>query len=245
MYANQINRLASLLKIDTAVVLVGGPGSRLSPLTEKMPKALVKVGSKPLLQWILEWLRHNDVRHVILGVAHLKDDIIHHFDDGNRYGLDIEYSVHTVEGGTGEGFRLAISKYVNDEVFFALNGDQITDLDLHDLAFFHLRNNPTVTMAVTKPYCPFGHVEVDDNANVLRFIEKPTCALMVCNAGIYVFNHGILPYLPEKGDIEQMTLPLLAKRHRLRAYLHNGLFITVNTPKDLETANDKLRRLRL
>jgi len=218
---------------------------RLRPLTEKIPKALVKVRGKPLLQWILEWLRRNDVGHVILGVAHLKDKVINCFGDGRRYDLDIEYSVHTVEGGTGEGFRLAISRYVDEEMFFALNGDQITDLNLHDLADFHIKHNPTVTMAITKPRCPFGHVETDDSHKVSGFLEKPACPLTVCNAGIYVFNRGVLQYLPRRGDIEQTTLPSLARLHRLRAYLHNGLFITINTSKDLERANEELGRHRL
>jgi len=236
--------MASLLKVDTAVVLVGGPGTRLRPLTEKIPKAVVKVGGKPLLQWILEWLHRYDVRHVILGVAHLKDKVIECFGDGRRYDLDIEYSVHTVEGGTGEGFRLAISRFVDEEIFFALNGDQITDLNLHDLADFHLRHNPTATMAIAKPHCPFGHVEVDDGHSVLGFLEKPACPLAACSAGIYVFNRGVLRYLPRRGNIEQTTLPSLARLHRLRAYLHNGIFITINTSKDLERAHEELERLQ-
>src|SRR3990170_7847841 len=128
------------MKIDTAAVLAGGQGDRLKPLTNGLPKGMVEICNKPLLQWIIEWLRNNDVREIILGVAHLKEKIIDYFGDGTKFGVNIRYSVHTVEGGTSEGFRLAISRYVDRDVFFAMNGDQITDLNLNDLANFHVNS---------------------------------------------------------------------------------------------------------
>jgi NDP-sugar pyrophosphorylase family protein len=91
--------------VDTAVVLSGGPGTRLKPLTDRLPKAMVKVAGKPLLQWIIEWLSDNEVKQIVLGVAHLKERIIDYFGDGGRFNVDIKYSVHTIGGGTCEGFR--------------------------------------------------------------------------------------------------------------------------------------------
>lgn len=120
------------------------------------------VGKKPLIQWIIEWLRMNDVRRIVLGVAHWKEKIIDYFGDGSRFDVEITYSVHTVEGGTGEGFRPAIRRYVDEDVFFAMNSDQITDLKSKDLADFHLKHSPTATIAVTKPHCPYGHIKVDE-----------------------------------------------------------------------------------
>lgn len=90
------------MKIDTAVVLTGGPGTRLKPLTNDFPKGMVEICGKPLLQWIIEWLQAEGVRNVILGVAHLKEKIIEYFGNGARFGLNISYSVHSVEGGTSE-----------------------------------------------------------------------------------------------------------------------------------------------
>jgi NDP-sugar pyrophosphorylase family protein len=221
------------MKIDTAVVLAGGQGDRLKPLTNGLPKGMVEINNKPLLQWIIEWLRNNDVREIILGVAHLKEKIIDYFGDGTKFGVNIRYSVHTVEGGTSEGFRLAISRYVDRDVFFAMNGDQITDLNLNDLANFHVNSDSVATMAVANLRCPYGHVEIDDEHNVAGFVEKPVCFHMSCNTGIYVFNREILHYLPKKGDVEKTAFLALAKSHLLKAYLYNGLFVTVNTHKDL------------
>src|SRR5439155_2458447 len=114
--------------VRTAVVLSGGEGIRLLPITKDLPKGLVKVGGKPLLQWVVEWLRENGVTSIVMGVAYLKDHIISYFGNGDRFGVEIKYSIHTVQGGTGEGFSLAIGQYVRADTFFAFNGDKITNL---------------------------------------------------------------------------------------------------------------------
>lgn len=228
------------MKIDTAVVLAGGQGDRLKPLTNGIPKGMVEINNKPLLQWVIEWLKENDVTQIILGVAYQKEKIMDYFGNGTKFGVTILYSVHTVEGGTSEGFRLAISRYVDKQVFFALNGDQITNLKLKDLADFHITSNSVVTMAAGKLRCPYGQVEIDGENNVSGFLEKPLCNFMSCNTGIYVFNRQILSYLPETGDIEKTAFLALTKAHLLKAYLYKGLFITVNTHKDLIEARREL-----
>lgn len=230
------------MKVDTAIVLAGGPGTRLKPLTNDLPKAMIEVHRKPLLQWIIEWLRDNEVTHIILGVAYLRAKIIEYFGDGRKFGIDIKYSVHTVDGGTGEGFRLAISRYINCNVFFAMNSDQLTNLNLSKVAEFHLKNNATATMVVTNPHCPYGHIQVDDKSNAIGFMEKPPCLHAFCNTGLYVFNKQILPHLPEKGNIEETTFPALAKKRQLKVYPYKGLFTTVNTYKDLTTTEQELTR---
>lgn len=230
------------MKVDVAVVLSGGPGTRLRPLTNDAPKGMIEVGGKPLLQWIIEWLRDNGIRQVVLGVAYLKEKIIEYFGDGNKFGVDIQYSVHSVEGGTGEGFRLAISRYIDQKVFFAMNGDQITELNLSDLADFHIKHNPVATVAVSNHRCPYGHVQINGENNVTDFIEKPLCPLALCNTGIYVLTHEILDYLPEKGDAERITFPALIKSRNLKAYSFNGFFVTINTQKDLFEVERELKR---
>ena len=137
---------------------------------------------------------------------------------------------------------MAISRYVNRDVFFAMNSDQLTNLNLRNLADFHLRNNAIATMVVTNPHCPYGHIQVDDKSNAVGFMEKPHCLHAFCNTGIYVFNKQILQYLPEKGNIEETTFPALAKKRQLKVYPFEGIFITVNTYKDLVTAEQELTR---
>lgn len=226
----------------TAVVLAGGPGARLRPLTNGIPKGMIVVYGKPLLEWIIEWLRDNSVERIVLGVAYLKEKIMEHFGDGAEFGVNVKYSIHTVNGGTCEGFRLAISRYVHTDAFFAMNGDQITNLNLGDLAGFHLNHNAIATMAVVHPRCPYGQVQSDDRGNATGFMEKPPCPHTFCNTGIYVFNREILRYLPEKGQIEETAFPMLAKEHKLKTYPFQGFFTTVNTRKDLAEAEQELAR---
>ena len=231
------------MELDTAVILAGGTATRMKPFTNAVPKGMISVLDKPLLQWIIEWLCGYGVRNIVLGVAYLKDQIIKYFKEGSEFGVNIEYSVHTVEGGTGEGFRLAIQRHIHQPVFFALNGDQITDLNLKDLASFHLKHHRVATMVLVNQRCPFGHIHADEEGNVTSFEEKPVCPA-TCNAGIYVFRKKILNQLPETGDVEKTTFPLLAKRRELKAYRFNGFFVTINTSKDLIEAEKELRRLR-
>ena len=229
-------------KLDTAVVLAGGRGTRLKPITDTLPKPLVKINGKPLLGWILEWLKMYKVTNIVVGVAYLKEKIVNHFGDGKDLGLKITYSEHTVEGGTNEGFRLAISRHVDQDQFFALNGDQIADLNLSDLSGFHRRHGLTATVVGGNPRCPFGRLETDENFNVIRFTEKPTCSLGLCNTGIYVFNRTILDYFPEdRGDIEETVFPKLAQDRELKVYPFKGLFVTVNTLNDLSAAERIVR----
>lgn len=230
------------MRLDTAVVLAGGPGTRLKPFTNDLPKGMIYLCGKPMLQWVIEWLQDNGIAHVVFGVAYLKEKIIEYFGDGRKLGIDIKYSVHTVDGGTGEGFRLAISRYVNRDVFFAMNSDQLTNLNLGDVAEFHLKHNVMATMVVTNPRCPYGHVQVDDGYNAIGFIEKPPCLHAFCNTGIYVFNKEILNHLPGKGNIEETAFPILAKKRQLKVYPFKGSFITVNTHKDLAIAEQELAR---
>lgn len=231
-------------RLRSAVIISGGEGVRLRPITNDLPKGLVKVAGKPLLQWVIEWLRDSGITELAIGVAYLKQKIIDHFGDGSRYGVHIKYSAHTVEGGTGEGFRLAIQRHMKDKAFLALNGDQITDLKIPRMFKQHEKGNPLATIAVVNPRLPFGLVLADKAGYCRGFLEKPILEDIVCSSGVYVFQRHILPYLPKTGDVERTTFPLLAKRRKIRVYMHKGMFVTVNSLRELEEANDTLKETR-
>ena len=224
----------------TAVVLSGGEGVRLRPITADLPKGLVKVGGKPLLQWVVEWLKANGVTNIVMGVAYLKDRIIDFFGDGARFGVRIQYSIHTVDGGTGEGFRLAIGRYVDDQTFYALNGDQITDLRLRTILGKHRKSGTVSTIAVVHPRLPFGLVKIDKRDYCRGFIEKPLLKDVNISTGIYVFEHDIVEYLPRVGDVERTTFPELSTVGKVAAFRHRGSFITVNSLRELEDAEKQL-----
>jgi len=225
----------------TAVILSGGEGLRLRPITHDIPKGLVKVGGKPLLEWVIEWLQQNRVTNLVIGVAYLKEKIIRHLGSGGKFGVDIRYSVHTVEGGTSEGFRLAISRYVDSPSFFALNGDLITDLRLGAFHNNHSKDGALASIAVVHPRLPFGLVKISSKGFCEGFVEKPVLRDFFCSTGIYVFDRKVLKYMPRKGDVERTTFPKLAQMNKLKAFKHDGSFITVNSLRELEEADEALK----
>jgi len=217
--------------VSTAVILAGGAGLRLRPLTNQMPKAMVSVAGRPLLDWVIRWLLTNKVKHIVVGVAYMKEVVIEYLSH-LQLPMKIDYSVHTVEGGTGEGFRLAIERYVRDEVFLAMNGDELTDIQIPEFHAFHRRHNGVATVAVSTLRSPFGVVKLE-GANIRAFQEKAMLNSFYVSMGIYMFNHEILSFLPASGSIEKTTFPDLAETGRLRAFKHNGFWGTINTIKDL------------
>lgn len=228
--------------IDTAVVLAGGCGSRLWPLTKDCPKPMIRLLGKPILQWVIEWLRKEGINHVVLGVAYQKKSVVDYFGDGEKFGVTIDYSTHSIEGETGEGFRLAIERYVDSEVFVAMNGDEITSTNLGAFTKFHLERKPIASILVSPLKYPFGILKIDSNDKIIAFDEKPLIYSMLVSTGIYVFDRQIVAYLPLRGRIEENTFPILAEKGLLLAHRLNGYWFTVNTRKDLKTTELELKK---
>jgi len=230
--------------IQTAVVLVGGAGLRMRPLTEDLPKCMIPIRGKPLIHWTLTWLRDACFTHVVLGVSYRKEAVIKYVEE-NPVGIRVDFSEHTQEGETGEGFRLATKRYVDDEDFLAMNGDELTNLNLEKFVDFHLRNKGVATIAVSPMKSPFAVLEIDGN-NIVGFREKPVLEDKLVSAGIYVFNHAILDYLPLQGSVERLTFSVLAEMRLLKAYRlgENEMWLTINSVKDLSLAEKDFALLR-
>lgn len=232
------------LKIQTAVVLVGGSGLRMRPLTEDLPKCMIPLHGKPLLYWTLTWLRDQGFDHVVLGVSHRKEAVINYVKE-NPFGIKVDFSEHTQEGETGEGFRLAIKRHVDDETFLAMNGDELTNMNLKKFVSFHFEQKGTATIAVSPMRSPFAVLELKGN-DIIEFKEKPLLEDKLVNAGIYVFNHSICDYLPTIGSIEKTAFPSLAEKGLLKAYrLGKGeRWLTINSVKDLSIAEKEFESIR-
>ncbi len=232
------------VKIKTAVVLVGGSGLRMRPLTEDMPKCMIPLHGKPLIYWTLSWLRSYGVDHAVLGVSYCKDVVINYIRN-NPLGMKVDYSEHTIEGETGEGFRLAIKRHVTDENFLAMNGDELTNLNIKAFGDFHLAQKGIVTIAVSPMQSPFAVLDMDGN-DIIEFKEKPVLADKLVSSGIYMFNHGITEYLPMTGSIEKTAFPALAAKRLLKAYRlkESERWLTVNCVKDLSIAETQFSSIR-
>jgi mannose-1-phosphate guanylyltransferase len=233
-----------LKKINTAVILVGGAGLRMRPFTEDAPKCMVPINGKPLIHWTLSWLKNYGFKHIVLGVAYHKEVVINYLKD-NSQGLKIDFSEHTVEGETGEGFRLAISRFVRDEDFLAMNGDEITTLDLSRLEALHLMNKPLATVSVAPMRSPFGILELEGD-DIVCFKEKPIIENMFVSIGLYIFNQKILDFIPLDGSIEKTVFPLLAKKRALKAcrLQPEESWLTINSLKELSVAEKEFAKLR-
>ncbi|MBI3190740.1 nucleotidyltransferase family protein [archaeon] len=228
------------MKIKTAVVLVGGKGIRLQPYTDNTPKCMIKIADKPLLHWILKWLKNNGVEKVVLGVAY-KKEVIAEYIKSSDFGMDIVMNDHTDAEGTGDAFRLAIeNQHVDDEVFLAMNGDELTDVSLKNFLTFHIQHKPIATILSCPMKSSFGIVSIDSNHKILEFQEKPTLSEYFVNSGVYIFTQEIRKYLPERGDIERTTFRELANIRKLAAFKYFGFWNTINNVKELKEMEENI-----
>jgi NDP-sugar pyrophosphorylase family protein len=205
---------------------------------------MIPLHGRPLIYWTLTWLRHYGLEHVVLGVSYRKEAVINYVKK-NPLGIKVDFSEHTQEGETGEGFRLAIKRHVNDEDFLAMNGDELTNLNLNKFAAFHLRHKPIATIAISPMHSPYAVLEINGN-DITRFSEKPILEDKLVSAGIYIFNHAISDYLPMKGSIEKTAFPSLAEKKFLKAYKlsENERWLTINSIKDLSMAEKEFTLIR-
>ncbi len=219
------------------MILAGGEGVRLRPLTHDMPKSMIPLAGKPIIHWITEWLIRNGINRLVIGVAYKKEIIIQYLES-LTLPVEFTFNEHTVEGGTAEGFRLAIERHVDDQTFLAMNGDEITNISVSDFAKTHNQSTGVATIAVSLLRSPFGVVEIKDST-IVAFKEKPFVDAYV-STGVYIFDRRILPFLPSSGNVEDETFPKLARNGQLKAYKHPGFWGTVNTLKDLRETEREL-----
>jgi mannose-1-phosphate guanylyltransferase/phosphomannomutase len=183
-----------------AVVMAGGQGTRLRPLTSNQPKPMVPVVNKPTMQHILELVQRHGINEVVVTLAFLPRLIRNYFGDGSSFGMHIDYTVEETPAGTAGSIRLA--KDLLTETFLVISGDALTDFDLTSIIAFHKARQAMVTIALTSVENPleFGVVIVDDEGRIQRFLEKPGWGQVfsdTVNTGIYVLEPEIFDHIPE------------------------------------------------
>ena len=230
------------MALETAVIIAGGKGTRLEEKTEDLPKPLISIAGSPLIERVIRWLHKNEVKNLVIGVAYKKEKIMEYLRDGRDLGVNILYTCHDANGGTEDAFKVAIKQSeIKDENFYAMNGDQITDLQLEGLTNAHLMSGATATIVTVKLRTNFGIIETDNQNRITKFQEKDTISDILINAGIYVFNKDIKNYL-KGGNIEENAFRKLVGEGRIRSFYYDGAWLTVNDKKELKKAEDFLKR---
>ena len=221
-----------------AIILAGGKAERMGDAAAGRPKALVSVAGKPLASYQLSLLRRSGVERVIVSCASGQGGRFASELDG--HGMEIVPVEEPEPLGRGGGIRFAATARAEDGDVYALNGDELLDVDLEALLARHRESGAAATITVTRPFSPFGVVELGDEDLVSGFAEGARVPYWV-SCGVYVLGEEALAQFPEKGDHETSTFPELAAAGRLAAFRHEGLWLTVNTPKDLRKAEEHLR----
>jgi mannose-1-phosphate guanylyltransferase/phosphomannomutase len=235
------------------VVMAGGEGTRLRPLTSNQPKPMVPIVGKPCMEHILDLLRHHGFDDVIVTLAFMPQAIRGYFGDGEAYGLSIRYSVEESPAGTAGSVKLA--EEALDETFLVISGDALCDIDLGALVRFHREKGAMVTIGLKSVPNPleFGIVVTDEEGRIERFLEKPSWGQVftdTINTGIYVLEPEVLRHVPADTphDFSKELFPLLLEMGKpLYGYVCGGYWQDIGNLDQYRQANfDALdQRVRL
>ena len=221
----------------TAIILCGGKGLRLRPLTNDMPKPLIEIDNKPILSYVIKHLRKHGINKFLIATGYQSNKIKKFMEE--TYS-DLDYKlVDSGDAGILTRVKDCI-KNINSD-FLLCYGDTISDINLTELVEFHKENKNCVTISSFPIIIPFGVMEVDENNGVRSFEEKPILQ-DVMNIGYYYFNKKDYEIINRNSGIIEL-LNLLIKSKRLKCYKHNGVHITINTLAELETANENIKKI--
>ncbi len=223
-----------------AIIIAGGKGERLRPLTNDRPKHMVLLGDKPILQYQLDWLRENGVTDVVLAVGHLHQVTEEYFGDGARFGVRMAYSLEEEPLGRGGALKLAYERHVpeGEEQVIATNGDNVNTQPLAPMIRQHESTGAIATLLLTQLRSPYGIVQ-QRGKRIVGFREKPLLPHWL-SAGVYVLRRDFFRQLPDKGDHEDSLFPQLAAEERLFGFRSTSYWKAIDTVKDLNEAAKQL-----
>jgi NDP-sugar pyrophosphorylase family protein len=216
-----------------AIILAGGKAERLGDVAGGRPKSLVEVAGRPLVGYQVSRLARAGVERVIVSCAAGTGELFERELGG--LGAEVVAAEEPERLGRGGGIKFAARARTSDGDIFALNGDELVDVDFAALLDRHREMGGLATITVAQPKSQFGLVEVDDGDVVRGFREDARVPYWV-NCGNYVLSAEAIDRFPDVGDHESTTFPELAAEGSLHAYRHEGLWLTVNTPKELRVA---------
>ncbi|MDR2846115.1 MAG: NDP-sugar synthase [Candidatus Methanoplasma sp.] len=232
--------------VKQAVIMVGGKGTRLMPLTANTPKPILPVLNKPCLRYLIESMASAGIKEVILACGYRSEKMVNAIGDGSDLGITIDYSYEKEPLGTGGAIKLVEDRL--DDTFIAANGDVFADIQVKEEIDKHFAVGAKVTIALTtvKNPCEFGIARQDDDGRILEFKEKPRPEEVfsnLVNAGVYVVDKSILADIPAGTffDFSKDLVPILMGRgDRIQGFTINGIWRDVGRPSDLLGANQTM-----
>ncbi|MFN8465299.1 MAG: sugar phosphate nucleotidyltransferase [Caldilineaceae bacterium] len=227
-----------------AVVMAGGEGSRLRPLTIGRPKPMVPVVNKAVIGHIFDLLKHHGITEVIVTLRYMASAIQDYYDDGSAIGMKLTYSVEETPLGTAGSVKNA-ARYLDDDTFIVISGDSLTDIDLQELVRVHRERGALASITLTRVPNPleFGVIITDDQGRITQFLEKPSWGEVISdtvNTGIYVLEPDVLDLIPEDAtyDFASELFPrMLADAKPLYGYVSDGYWCDVGNIGEYMKAN--------
>jgi len=232
------------MRVQRAIVLAGGKGTRLAPYTTVLPKPLMPIGDMPILEVLIRQLRKAGVLRITLAVGHLSSIMMAYFGNGSSFGVDITYSHEEKPLGTAGPLSLLAPP---EEPFMVMNGDLLTDLDFVRMAETHERSGSIATIGLYRRdvKIDLGVIVADDAGKVTDYIEKPVYSYLV-SMGMYVFDPAVLASIPrdERFDLPDLIRALIASGQSVASYLHEGYWLDIGRPDDYQRAQLEFEALR-
>lgn len=228
----------------TGVVMAGGAGQRMRPLTLETPKPMLRVGDKPLMERIVEQMRDAGVGRICVTTHYKREKITEHFGDGSRFGVAIDYVTEDQPLGTAGALRLMEAA---DAPLLIMNGDIFTEIDFRAMLEYHRESQARMTVGVRRheTVIPFGVINCS-GSQIVSIVEKPRQEVLI-NAGIYLVEPSILAMIPDgnRYDMTDLIRATLAEGHRVEAFPIREFWLDVGRPADYEKAQAEAdRRVR-
>ena len=202
-----------------AVILTGGLGTRLQPYTLFVPKPMLPLGDKPLLEHSINWLKKNNIKSVVLCVSYLRKNIQDYFEDGKDFGVEIEYAISNKPLATAGQLKTA-EEFI-DDTFVCMYGDSVFDFSLKSMVKNHQENKSFMTMCLYeyKSQLPYGVIDTDKKGKVLAWREKPKITSNI-NTGCYVMEPGVFTHIPEDipYGMDKVIQKAMTKKKRIGSF---------------------------
>jgi dTDP-glucose pyrophosphorylase len=226
-------------KANKVILMVGGLGTRLRPLTDNIPKPMLKVGNKPILETILLNFKKYGFKNIILCVSYKSEIIENYFGDGSKFDLNIKYIHENKRMGTAGA--LSLIEEVIEESFFVMNGDLLTNINFENMMNYHNQNNAMATMGVREYdfQVPYGVVNVNGE-NILSIEEKPVHNFFV-SGGVYILNKNTLDYIPNNKYYDMPTLfeKLIKEKKKTISFPIREYWIDIGRLEEYKKANEE------